>query len=100
MVLDSVADEQQPLSECWLYRCDDRSPFAYARGREFIRYGDHARWAQLRDDRLVSVRSGEILAYQVGGEFYDAISREPVYYQPPSAALAGGGNQPRLHSTK
>lgn len=88
MVLDFVADEQQPLSECWLYRCDDRSPFAYARGRDFIRYGDHTRWAQLYNDRLVSVRSGECLAYRVASEFYDAISHEPVYYEPSSVALA------------
>ena len=84
MTLDLVAEEQQQFSECWLYRCADRSPFAYARGREFIRWSDHALWAHLRDDRLVSVRSGDCLAYRVGDTFYDLVSHEPVYYKPSS----------------
>lgn len=84
MGLDIVANQQRRLPECWLYRCADRSPYAYARGHEFIRCGDHTLWAQLCDDRLVSVRSGGCLAYRVGATFYDPISHEAVYYKPSS----------------
>ena len=87
MVRDFIADEARPLPLCWLYRCDDRSPFAYARGHDFIRNADHTLWAHLRDDQLMSVRSGEELAYRVGNVFYDAVSHEPVYYLPASLAL-------------
>ena len=84
MALDRVADEQQRPAECWLYRCADRSPFAYARGQEFVRCRDHTLWAQVRDDRLVSLRSGACLAYRVGDTFCDAVSHEPLYYKPSS----------------
>jgi len=81
MVLDFADTEQRPLAQCWLYRWQERSPFAYARGMEFIRYADHARWARLQDDRLVSMRSGDCLAYRVGDVFYDSATKEPVYYE-------------------
>jgi hypothetical protein len=81
MVLDAVFEEHRPLAQCWLYRWHERSPFAYARGDEFIRYADHARWAQLQEDRLISMRSGECLAFQVGNVFYDSATSEPLYYE-------------------
>jgi len=89
MALDPVFPERgQSLSDnSWLYRCEDRSPFAFARGDEFMRYADHTRWARLSDDRLVSERSGACLAYRVGNVFYDPVSHEPLYYQPPLIAL-------------
>jgi hypothetical protein len=80
-MLDFVADEEQPVRQCWLYRCDDRSPFAYAHGDAFIRYADQTPWARQCEDVLLSVRSGECLAYRVGSVFYDADSNEPLYYQ-------------------
>ena len=89
MALDVVTASDQPGSDCWLYRCDDRAPFAYARGEEFIRYADDARWARLCDNWLVSERSGARLAYRAGNLFYDAVSHEPLYYQPPFVALSG-----------
>jgi len=88
MALDVVPAADRPVSDCWLYKCDDCAPFAYARGEEFIRYADHARWARLHDDWLVSERSGARLAYRAGNLFYDAVSHEPLYYQPPWAALS------------
>jgi len=81
MVLDTVTDDHRPQATSWLYRWPERSPFAYARGDEFIRYADHARWAHRHDDRLVSMRSGECLAYRVGNVFYDTVTNEPVYYE-------------------
>ena len=88
MVLDLAAEETEespPPAQQWLYRCGDGSRFAYARGDEFIRNGDHMLWARLCGDRLVSVRSGDCLAYRVGTEFYDAVSNEPVYTSVPAA---------------
>ena len=87
MVLDCVADTEQPTPQCWLYGCEDRSPFAFARGDEFIRYADHTRWARLCDDRLLSMRSGACLAYRIGSVFCDAESGVPLYYQPAAVAL-------------
>jgi len=89
MALDVVTASDQPGSDCWLYRCDERAPFAYARGEEFIRYADDARWARLCDNWLVSERSGARLAYRAGNLFYDAVSHEPLYYQPPFVAPSG-----------
>ena len=87
-ILDFVTDEDQPrVSAGWLYRCEDRSPFAFAHGDAFIRCADHSRWARVRDAWLISERSGARLAYRVGNVFYDAMSDEPVYYQPSSVAL-------------
>jgi hypothetical protein len=88
-MLEHVGDEVQPVRHCWLYRCEDRSPFAYARGDEFVRNADHKIWALQCDNKLLSVRSGECLAYRVGSVFYDADSHEPLYYQPPMVALPG-----------
>ena len=79
-LLDFVTDEDQPrMWVGWLYRCADRSPFAFAHGSEFIRWADHTRWARLCDEWLISERSGARLAYQVGNVFYDAVSDEPLY---------------------
>ena len=98
MVLDIAAEENAPPVQQWLYRCDDGSRFAYARGDEFIRNGDHTLWARLFEDRLVSVRSGDCLAYRVGTEFYDAVSNEAVYTSVPAAPSplpARSGSQAR-----
>ena len=78
MVLDGVTEEHGRPATSWLYLWQEHAPFAYARGEEFIRYADHARWAHLRDARLVSMRSGECLAYRVGNVFYDAGSPNPT----------------------
>jgi hypothetical protein len=87
MALDGVAERRESVPTCWLYRCADRSPFAYAHGEEFIRYVDHARWARLSGDQLLSMRSGARLAYRVGNVYFDAVSHEPLYYVPSSFAL-------------
>jgi hypothetical protein len=89
MVVDRVPDEQGSIPQCWLYRCADRSPFAFSRGDDFIRWADHTRWARLCGDRLLSVESGECLADRVGGVFYDAVSHEPIYYQRFPAPIRG-----------
>jgi hypothetical protein len=81
MAIDHVADEQRLIPQCWLYRCDDHSPFAFSRGDDFIRWADHTRWARLSGDRLVSVESGECLGDRVDDIFYDPVSHEPIYYQ-------------------
>ena len=88
-MLEHVGDEAKPIPRCWLYRCEDRSPFAYARGDEFLRSADHKVWARHCDNKLLSVRSGECLAYRIGSVFYDVESNEPLYYQPPMVALPG-----------
>jgi len=81
MALDRVPDEQESPPQCWLYRCEDRSPFAFSRGDDFIRWADHTRWARRCGDRLVSVESGACLGDRVGDIFYDPVSHEPIYYQ-------------------
>jgi hypothetical protein len=100
IMLDDIAEGFGPVQPCWLYRCADRSPFAYARGQEFIRYGDHARWARLADDQLFSLRSGACIAYRVGRVYYDAISEEPLYYVPSSFARdeLQSGNRGTAHT--
>lgn len=73
--------EAGPTPQCWLYRCDDCSPFAFSHCDDFIRWADHTLWARLRGDQLLSVASGECIASRVGGVFYDPVSHEPIYYQ-------------------
>lgn len=82
MVPNLVADERRLRSQRWVCRFDDDSAFAYARGHDFIRCRDHTLWAHLSDGLLLSARSGERFAYQVGSVFYDAATHEPIYYQP------------------
>ncbi len=77
---DRVADETR--RQRWLCRIDDHSAYAYARGHDFIRWSDHTLWAHLSAGKLLSARSGECLAYQIGNVFYDSTTHEPVYYQP------------------
>jgi hypothetical protein len=94
-VIDFAAEPDGQPAQHWLYRCEDRSPFAYARGHLFIRYVDHLSWARLCDDQLVSVRSGDCLAYRVGSVFFDAVSNKPVYTSSqfaPSPSVAGTGS--------
>jgi len=75
---DSVDDA---LSRC-LCRFDDGAVFAYAeRGQNFIRASDRELWAVERDDALVSVRSGLVLAYRRGRVYFAQESGEPLYYE-------------------
>jgi hypothetical protein len=67
----------------WLFRFEDGAEFAYARRREFIRCSDKRQWAYVFEDRLNSARSGECLAVRAGNVYYDATSREPLYYELP-----------------
>ena len=69
-----------------LCRVEDGSPFAYARGDEFIRSRDHALWAHFSNGWLLSARSGDRLAFQRGSLFYDAETGAPVYYETPGTA--------------
>jgi len=87
IVLDDIAQSWGTVPQLWLYSCADHAPFAYSHGGEFIRFGDHARWALLCEDRLLSMRSGVCLAYRVDNIYYDAISDQPLYYVPSSFAL-------------
>jgi hypothetical protein len=64
-----------------LCRFDDHRPFAYAYGRDFIRCSDHTLWAHLTNGKLLSARSGQLLAYQHDNLFYDADTHQPIYYQ-------------------
>ena len=75
---DSIDDA---LSRC-LCRFDDGAVFAYAeRGHDFIRASDRELWAVERDDALVSVRSGLVLAYRRGRVYFAQESGEPLYYE-------------------
>jgi hypothetical protein len=82
MGLDLRADERQQRSRRWLCRFDDHTEFAYARGHDYIRCSDQTLWAHLSCGQLLSARSGDCLAYQLGSVFYHALTHEPVYYQP------------------
>jgi hypothetical protein len=82
MFVDVSAAESQPHPQRWLCRANDHSAFAYARGHDYIRRSDHTLWAHLSDGALLSARSGEPLAYQLGSAFYDYQTRQPLYYQP------------------
>ena len=82
MVSDLATAETQQRPQRWLCRSDDHSAFAYARGHDFIRRSDQTLWAHLSDGVLLSARSGDLLAYQVGSAFYDYQTRQPLYYQP------------------
>lgn len=76
--IESVPDAR---ARC-LCRFDDGAVFAYAeRGHEFIRASDRELWAVERDDALVSVRSGLVLAYRRGRVYFAQDNGEPVYYE-------------------
>lgn len=65
-----------------LCRFDDGTVFAYAeRGHEFIRASDRELWAVERDDVLVSVRSGVVLAQRRGRVYFADENDEPLYYE-------------------
>lgn len=87
MVIDLTGETQPHESTCWLFRCEDGSPFAFARGHDFIRISDHTLWSHLSDGRLLSARSGDCLAYQMDRLFYDQSTDEPLYYVPASCPL-------------
>jgi hypothetical protein len=76
--VDSVDDA---LPRC-LCRFDDGCVFAYAeRGHDFVRASDRELWAVERDDALVSVRSGRVLAYRRGRVYFAQENGEPLYYE-------------------
>jgi hypothetical protein len=89
MVIDLTEETEPNETSCWLFRCEDSSPFAFARGNDFIRLADHALWAHLNDGRLLSARSGDCLAYLRGRVFHNAETDEPAYYVPASCSLPG-----------
>ena len=92
MVIDLNEETEPNETTCWLFRCEDGSPFAFARGHDFIRVRDHTVWSHLRDGRLLSARSGECLAHQEDRLFVDESTGEPVFYVPASCALPGASH--------
>jgi hypothetical protein len=65
-----------------LCRFDDGAVFAYAeRGFEFVRASDRELWAVERDDALVSVRSGTVLARRRGRVYFEPDDDTPLYYE-------------------
>ena len=65
-----------------LCRFDDGELFAYAeRGHDFVRASDRELWAVERDDALVSVRSGALLAHRRGRVYFEADTDLPLYYE-------------------
>jgi hypothetical protein len=65
-----------------LCRFDDGVVFAYAeRGNEFVRASDRELWAVERDDTLVSVRSGSVLAHRRGRVYFEPDDETPLYYE-------------------
>jgi hypothetical protein len=65
-----------------LCRFDDGAVFAYAeRGTDFIRASDRELWAVERDDTLVSVRSGSVLALRRGHVYFEPDDETPLYYE-------------------
>ncbi len=84
MLIETAQTESPARMGRQLRRSDDGSVFAYARGPDlFFRQSDHALWARLSDGWLVSARSGDRLAYQVGRVFFDAGTDEALYYESP-----------------
>jgi phage baseplate assembly protein gpV len=81
LIESSIESAPDARARC-LCRFDDGAVFAYAeRGHEFIRASDHELWAVERDDALVSVRSGLVLAYRRGRVYFAQDNGEPVYYE-------------------
>lgn len=65
-----------------LCRFEDGAVFAYAeRGHEFVRASDRESWAVERDDALVSVRSGYVLARRIGRVYFATDNDQPRYYE-------------------
>jgi hypothetical protein len=65
-----------------LCRFDDGAVFAYAEhGNEFVRASDRELWAVERDDTLVSVRSGSVLALRRGRVYFEPDDDTPLYYE-------------------
>jgi hypothetical protein len=89
VVIDLTEPPEHTDSTCWLFRSEDGSPFAFGRGADFVRISDHTLWAQFRDNRLFSARSGQCLANLRGRVFHDAETDEPAYYVPASCPLPG-----------
>lgn len=82
-VVDSPLGHDRPTAHprC-LCRFDDGAVFAYAeRGNEFIRASDRELWAVERDDTLVSVRSGSVLASRRGRVYFEPDEDVPLYYE-------------------
>lgn len=81
MVVDLVIGQVPIRARRSLRRSDSHRTFAYARGHDFIRHSDQTLWAHLSEGVLLSARSGEPLAYQIGTTFYDYQTRRPLYYE-------------------
>ena len=65
-----------------LCRFEDGAVFAYAeRGNELTRASDRELWAVERNDTLVSVRSGVVLARRRGRVYFEAETDAPLYYE-------------------
>jgi hypothetical protein len=78
-----VPIESSPVTHTrCLCRFDDGNVFAYAeRGHDFIRASDRELWAVERDNVLVSVRSGLVLANRRGRVYFADENDEPLYYE-------------------
>jgi len=81
MSFDAHPDESGPITRRCLCRSDDDTVFAYAHGHDLIRRSDRTLWAHVADGVLISARSGEPLAYQIGNTFYDYQTRQALYYR-------------------
>ncbi len=78
----AASDAPPPRTPRCLCRFEDGTVFAYAeRGREFIRASDRELWAVERDETLVSVRSGGVLARRRGRVYFEADDDMPLYYE-------------------
>jgi hypothetical protein len=81
MRTEGEVDHSRSVRGRVIHRFDDGTLFALTRRQVLIRYSDGRPWAYVSDDRLISARSGECLAVRVGSVYYDAESREPMYYE-------------------
>ena len=79
----AIATESPVIAaQLCLCRFDDGEVFAYVeRGTEYIRASDHELWATVREDALVSVRSGAPIAVKRGKVWFSADADEPLYYE-------------------
>jgi len=78
--LDPLLGEQ--ISQRWLCGAGDHLPFAYVRGRDYYRRVDHVVWAHLDDrDRLISGRSGRVIAFRTGSDLYDPDTEQRLYFK-------------------
>src|ERR1700690_1797120 len=80
--LEIVRDHPVGVHLRCLCRFEDGELFAYAeRGHDFVRASDRELWAVERDDTLVSVRSGALLAQRRGRVYFATGTELPLYYK-------------------